>query len=112
MDLEAVKRSLELAGGGVTLLAAGLPERFFETFVLHGLSIDLIERGHVICSMTAPPRLLNSRGLLHGGLMITLVDLVGSAVFYSAGLTTSGVSLEINISYVDVAYIDVGDSLC
>ncbi|KAI0507901.1 hypothetical protein KFK09_014029 [Dendrobium nobile] len=58
MDLEAVKRSLEVAGGGVTLLAAGLPERFFETFVLHGLSIDLIERGHVICSMTAPPRLL------------------------------------------------------
>ncbi|KAI0507902.1 hypothetical protein KFK09_014030 [Dendrobium nobile] len=38
--------------------------------------------------------------------MVTMVDLVGSAVFYSAGLTTSGVSLEINISYVDVAYID------
>ncbi|XP_020595472.1 LOW QUALITY PROTEIN: acyl-coenzyme A thioesterase 13-like [Phalaenopsis equestris] len=102
MDLDAVKRSLEPASGGETLSRA----RFFETFVLYGLSIDLIEHGHVICSMKVPPRLLNSSGLLHGGLMVALVDVVGSAVFYSAGLPTSGVSLEISISYVDAAYIN------
>lgn len=36
-----------------------------------------------------------------------LVDVVGSAVIYSLGSPISGVSVEINASYFDAAYLDV-----
>ncbi|KAG1331172.1 acyl-coenzyme A thioesterase 13 [Cocos nucifera] len=101
MDLEAVRRSLEASGGDVS----ALPPGFFEEFVLHGLRIDLIEPGRVLCSMPVPPRLTSAGNFLHGGVTAALVDLIGSAVFYSVGLPTSGVSLEISVSYMDAAFI-------
>ncbi|KAK4741818.1 hypothetical protein SAY87_025406 [Trapa incisa] len=80
--------------------------RFFESFVMKGLQVDLIEPGRILCSFRVPPRLLNSGNFLHGGATASLVDLVGSAVIYTLGSSTTGVSLEINISYLDAAYID------
>lgn len=44
---------------------------------------------------------------LHGGATATLVDIVGSAAIYTMGLRGSGVSVEINVSYLDVAFLDV-----
>jgi len=35
------------------------------------------------------------------------VDLIGSAVIYTAGASHSGVSVEINVSYLDAAFLDV-----
>lgn len=40
-----------------------------------------------------------------------LVDLVGSAVIYTVGSPVMGVSVEINISYLDAAYVDVSSAL-
>ncbi|GKV49540.1 hypothetical protein SLE2022_288840 [Rubroshorea leprosula] len=105
---ESVKRYLEKGGGENDKNAAsidGMPLRFFERFIMQGLRTDLIEPGRVICSMKVPPRLLNAGKFLHGGATATLVDLVGSAVILTLGLPT-GVSVEINVSYLDAAYAD------
>ena len=53
----------------------------------------------------------NAGNFLHGGATATLVDLVGSAVIYTYGVSSSGVSVEINVSYLDAAYVDVSDFL-
>ncbi|KAJ0976831.1 hypothetical protein J5N97_012305 [Dioscorea zingiberensis] len=107
MDLEKVKRSLEAAGEEIVSTATldSLPPRFYDAFILKGLRIDAIEPGRVLCSMTVPPRLLNTGNFLHGGATASLVDVMGSAAILSAGTaTTSGVSLEISISYLDSAF--------
>lgn len=49
----------------------------------------------------------NSGNFLHGGATATLVDLVGSAAIYTVGAPMTGVSVEINVSYLDAAYADV-----
>jgi acyl-coenzyme A thioesterase PaaI-like protein len=53
----------------------------------------------------------NSGGFLHGGATASLVDLVASAVFRTAGLRTKGEPLEMNISYLDAAFADVSRPL-
>ncbi|XP_020081864.1 acyl-coenzyme A thioesterase 13-like [Ananas comosus] len=111
MDLDAVKRSLELdpdpsSSSSSSSPAAELPPSFYDAFVLHGLRIDAAEPRRVLCSLSVPPRLANSESYLHSGVIATLADVVGSAVFYSSGFPTSGVSLEISISYLDAAFIN------
>lgn len=49
----------------------------------------------------------NAGNFLHGGATATLVDVVGSAVIYTVGAPVVGVSVEINVSYLDVAYAGV-----
>lgn len=44
---------------------------------------------------------------MHSGAVATLVDLVGSVVIISTGSPTSGVSVDISISYMDAASADV-----
>ncbi|KAJ3700356.1 hypothetical protein LUZ61_004061 [Rhynchospora tenuis] len=110
MDLDAVKRSLEGESEGKAAFSSKLPDNFFDQFLLHGLSIDAVEHGRVLCSFSVPPRLSSSSGgYVHGGIIASLADVVGSAVFYSAGILTSGVSLEISVSFVDVG--SIGDEI-
>lgn len=109
MDLESVKRYLETGGYEEDKNASTIekmPLRFFERFIMQGLHIDLIEPGRVVCSMKVPPRLLNGGNFLHGGATATLVDLVGTAAMCTAGAPASGVSVEINVSYLDAAFAD------
>ena len=47
---------------------------------------------------------------MHGGATATLVDLVGTAAMCTVGAPASGVSVEINVSYLDAAFADVGIS--
>ncbi|WOL01528.1 acyl-coenzyme A thioesterase 13 [Canna indica] len=102
MDPEAVKKSLT----ETTVDAFALQSPcFFDTLVNDGLRIDLVEPGRVLCSYAVPPRLSGPGNYLHGGVVATLVDVVGSSAFLSAGLRTTGVSLDINVSYLDVAFI-------
>ena len=49
----------------------------------------------------------NAGSFLHGGATATLVDLIGSAVIFTTGVSSSGVSVEINVSYLDSAFLDV-----
>ncbi|CAK9139402.1 unnamed protein product [Ilex paraguariensis] len=104
MDLDSVKRFLEKGSPNDSSVIDSMPYRFFEPFVIQGLKVDLIEPGHIICSMKIPTRLLNSGNSLHGGATAMLVDVVGSAVIYTVGAPMTGVSVEINVSYMDAAY--------
>ncbi|KAJ6402734.1 hypothetical protein OIU84_014772 [Salix udensis] len=111
MDLESVRRYLEKGGDEDDKKASNIekmPPRFFERFVMEGLHIDLIEPGRVVCSMKVPPRLLNGSDYLHGGAAAMLVDVVGTSALISAGVFLTGVSVEINVSYLDAACADVG----
>ncbi|GMN27038.1 hypothetical protein TIFTF001_001520 [Ficus carica] len=104
MELEAVKKLLEKGEENAEAMEK-LPPRFFERLVMKGLRVDLIQPGRLLCSFTVPSRLLNAGNFLHGGATATMVDLVGSAVIYTLGArTTTGVSVEINVSYLDAAY--------
>ncbi|OAY77737.1 Acyl-coenzyme A thioesterase 13 [Ananas comosus] len=106
MELDAVKRWLEAAAAETlpTPSLSSLPSRFYDAFVLRGLRVDAAERGRLLCSLSVPPRLLNTGNFLHGGATASLIDLVGSAAFYTAGATTRGAPLEMSISYLDAAY--------
>jgi acyl-coenzyme A thioesterase 13 len=44
---------------------------------------------------------------MHGGALASLVDLVGSAAFFAGGSPTTGVSLEITVSYLKAARANV-----
>ncbi|XWS29975.1 hypothetical protein CRYUN_Cryun24cG0077400 [Craigia yunnanensis] len=103
MEAEKVKGYLE---NSATIEGDGLPLRFFERLIMHGICVDLIETGRVICSFRVPSRLLNGGNYLHGGVTATLVDLVSSAAVYTVGATFTGTSVEINVSFLDAAYAD------
>ncbi|XP_057728640.1 uncharacterized protein LOC130944367 [Arachis stenosperma] len=106
MNLESVKKYLEKPGGDTSSLVDELPPRFLEPLVINALRIDLVEPGRVLCSMKIPPRLLNSGNSLHGGATATMVDVVGSAAIPTLGHMSgrTGVSVEINVTYLDAAY--------
>ncbi|CAH2038956.1 unnamed protein product [Thlaspi arvense] len=114
MNLESVKQYLEgervenddEAGKEKESKIANLPPRFIERFVTKGIKVDLIEPARIVCSMKVPPHLLNAGNFLHGGATATLVDLIGSAVIYTTGISHTGVSVEINVSYLDAAFLD------
>ncbi|XP_011083209.1 acyl-coenzyme A thioesterase 13 [Sesamum indicum] len=109
MDFDTVKRLVEKEGGDYEFTVDSMPPRFIEPIVMQGLKIDHIERGLVVCSFTVPPRLLNTGNTLHGGATAALVDIVGSAVIFTMGAPTTGVSVEINVSYLSGA--DVGEEI-
>ncbi|KAF5803552.1 putative acyl-CoA hydrolase [Helianthus annuus] len=111
MDLESVRNYLEKSSSGASSNDIdSMPYRFFEPIIMSGLKVDLIEPGRLICSMKVPPRLLNVAKSLHGGATAALVDVVGSAVILTVEkATTTGVSVEINVSYLDAAY--AGDEI-
>nr|AFK33840.1 unknown [Medicago truncatula] len=103
-DLESVKRYLEKREAST--VDDEFPPKFLEPFILRGLRSDLIEPGHVVFSMNIPPRLLNSGKHLHVGAIVTLVDVVGAIAIPAAGFPMdTGVSLEINVSCFDAAYV-------
>ncbi|KAL6844273.1 hypothetical protein ACP4OV_025946 [Aristida adscensionis] len=104
--LEAARRMLE--GATLPSEAAGAEGlTFYDGFVLRGIRVaEAAHPGALLCHFTVPSRLLNSGGFLHGGATASLVDLVASAAFCTAGLRTRGSPLEMNISYLDAAFPD------
>lgn len=102
MDFQTIKKYLEKEPreDEVTKIHE-LPFKFFDPFIMEGLNFDVIEPGRIVASFKVPPRLLNTANTLHGGAIASLVDLVGSAVIYTSGAATTGVSVEINVSYLD-----------
>ncbi|KAF6147874.1 hypothetical protein GIB67_014454 [Kingdonia uniflora] len=106
MDLDMVKQILESASREEESSLDGLPHKFFDPFIMQGIHVDLIEPGRILCSMKVPRRLLNTGNFMHGGATASLVDLIGSAVIFTVGAPKTGVSLEINVSYLDAAFLD------
>ncbi|KAL6285338.1 hypothetical protein ACE6H2_009728 [Prunus campanulata] len=82
----------------------GLPEKFFEPFIMKGIQVDLLEPGRIVCSFKVPPRLLNGGNFMHGGATSTLVNFIGSVAILIVRTPSFGVSMEINVSYLDSAY--------
>ncbi|XP_038901328.1 putative esterase F42H10.6 [Benincasa hispida] len=83
-----------------------LPFRFFQFFVLAALRIDLIQPGRILCSLKVPDRLLNENNSLREGASALLVDCLGHAAVKTLGPSSTGVSLEVNLSFLDAAYAD------
>ncbi|KAJ0702826.1 putative acyl-CoA hydrolase [Helianthus annuus] len=112
MDFEWVKNYLEKirTSSASSNDIDSTPSKLFEAIIMWGLKLDRIDHGRVICSMKLPPRLLNVDSSLHGGAMAALVDVIGGvAIRTVTNTTTTGVSMEINVSYLDAAY--VGDEI-
>ncbi|WVZ85734.1 hypothetical protein U9M48_032623 [Paspalum notatum var. saurae] len=106
MDPEAVRRSLEPTATTAEITGSTPPLRhFYDPFVLSGVTVEAAEHGRLLCSFVVTPRLASPAGYLRSGVTATLADQLGSAVFFCSGLRTSGVSLEISVSFVDAAAI-------
>ncbi|CAA0833981.1 Thioesterase superfamily protein [Striga hermonthica] len=105
MDLESARKLVEKDDGGHGLTVDSMPARFIEPIVMQGLRLDHVERGRIVCSFTVPPRLVDSENALHGGATAAMVDIVGSAVICTTGSAFTGVSVEINVTYLDCAYV-------
>lgn len=59
MNFDEVKKFLEQEGNSKNgSIVDSMPYKFFESFIVQGVKVDLVEPGRVICSMTVPPRLL------------------------------------------------------
>ncbi|XP_051217412.1 uncharacterized protein [Lolium perenne] len=101
MDPEAVRRTLEPRASPADILGS---TRYY-VFVMSGVRLDSAEHGRVLCSFVVSPRHANSQGYLLSGVTATLADQLGAAVFYASGIGSSGVSLEINLSFVDTATV-------
>ncbi|KAL6885874.1 hypothetical protein ACP4OV_010135 [Aristida adscensionis] len=106
MDPEAVRRTLEPTASAEEITGSSPPRlHFYDPFVLNGITVDAAEHGRLLCSFVVTPRLASPAGYLRSGVTATLADQVGSAVFYCSGLASSGVSVEISMSYVDAAAV-------
>uniref|UniRef100_A0A803RBV0 Thioesterase domain-containing protein n=1 Tax=Cannabis sativa TaxID=3483 RepID=A0A803RBV0_CANSA len=102
--MEAAKRFLEKEN---KIEIDSLPPIFIEPLVSHGLKLELVEPGRLLCSFIVPNRLLNAGNFMHGGATAALVDVIGSGVMLTSGVSMTGVSVEINVSYLDAAYVGV-----
>uniref|UniRef100_A0A803RBU4 Thioesterase domain-containing protein n=1 Tax=Cannabis sativa TaxID=3483 RepID=A0A803RBU4_CANSA len=100
--MEAAKRFLEKEN---KIEIDSLPPIFIEPLVSHGLKLELVEPGRLLCSFIVPNRLLNAGNFMHGGATAALVDVIGSGVMLTSGVSMTGVSVEINVSYLDAAYV-------
>nr|XP_025880703.1 acyl-coenzyme A thioesterase 13 isoform X2 [Oryza sativa Japonica Group] len=107
MDPEAVRRSLEPTALSKEVVGPASASLRYDAFALTGVRIDAAEHGRLLCSFVVTPRIASPAGYLLSGVTATLADQLGSGVFLSSGIGTSGVSLELNLSYVDVASIGV-----
>ncbi|ORY98690.1 putative PaaI_thioesterase family protein [Syncephalastrum racemosum] len=75
----------------------------YDSLVLPGLRIVNAEEGRVRAEFTVEKQHLNRLKSVHGGLLATVVDIGGSLALASKGLYATGVSTDINISYISGA---------
>ncbi|CAH9058363.1 unnamed protein product [Cuscuta epithymum] len=114
MDLESIKRLLEGEGEEHESPAVvdSMPLRFIEPLISHGLKIQIVQPDRLLCSFKVPPRIVeHSNGSLHDGVIAALVDVIGAAAVFVGGAPATGVSVDINVSYVGAAYAGVRVSI-
>ncbi|KAL0095001.1 PaaI-thioesterase [Phycomyces blakesleeanus] len=71
--------------------------------MVHQLKITGSEPGRITAEFLVEKQHLNRLKSVHGGLLATVVDLGGSLAIASKGLFATGVSTDINISYISGA---------
>ncbi|ORZ34405.1 HotDog domain-containing protein [Catenaria anguillulae PL171] len=97
-------------GNCLAIVQKCIDKRGYDSLILSGLHIsDADPAGKVQCSMVVEDRHLNVNGTLHGGVSATLVDVVGSLAVGAMGYHGTGVSADIQVSYL--AAPKVGDKL-
>lgn len=81
-----------------SLLQAG--HGYYDCLITHCISVTHADSGRVICTMRVPANLCNAADRLHGGAITSLVDIIGSAAIFSTGAPYSGVSVDINVTFM------------
>ena len=74
----------------------------FDECVLRDLREPSFEAGRVTCVVPVTEKLENRYGTLHGGCIATLVDVVSTAALITLS-DSSGVTLDLNVSYMTAA---------
>ncbi|PHZ17233.1 esterase [Rhizopus microsporus ATCC 52813] len=88
--VQKVLKSFHAAGG-------------YDALVLPGLKLVDTKDGSVSAEFQVEKKHLNRLESVHGGLLATAVDIGGSLAIASKGLYATGVSTDINISYISGA---------
>jgi acyl-coenzyme A thioesterase PaaI-like protein len=83
---------------------------FYDHHIVKDVVIESSEPGRVVFSLCVKPRHVNSDGLLHEGVMASLVDVLGTAALITVGQRV-GMSVEINVSFMSSAVAEVKISL-
>lgn len=71
-----------------------------EATLLRNMSVISAKYGTVRCHMKIEPAHLNRFQTLHGGTIAALVDVVGSLAISSRGYFSTGVSTDLNTTYI------------
>lgn len=102
MSTTAVAREARARALGFveTVWGSFLQSSGMEPHLLRKLRVVSAEPGRVDCTMLIEPMHCNRLSILHGGVLACLVDTAGSLAVASRGLYSTGVSTDIQISYL------------
>ncbi|KAF9915639.1 hypothetical protein BX616_005676 [Lobosporangium transversale] len=81
----------------------------FDMQTLSGLKLVSASKGSISCELQVEKEHLNRLGGCHGGLLSTIVDVGGSLAIAAENMHATGVSTDLNISFVSGAKL--GDKL-
>ncbi|KAI1313015.1 hypothetical protein EDD11_002756 [Mortierella claussenii] len=81
----------------------------FDMHTLSGLKIVSASKGSILCELQVEKQHLNRLGGCHGGLISTIVDVGGSLAIATENMHATGISTDLNVSFVSGAKI--GDKL-
>ncbi|XP_052118142.1 uncharacterized protein LOC107490306 isoform X1 [Arachis duranensis] len=81
---------------------------FFDDFLRNFITVDLIQRGRITCTILAKSPICNGYGTLHGGAVASLVDILSHACARTVVVEDKELFLgETSISYLSATPIDV-----
>ncbi|KAG0057056.1 hypothetical protein BGZ83_001905 [Gryganskiella cystojenkinii] len=92
-----------------------LSYRAFDAHALSGLKLVSASKGRILCELPLEQKHMNGHGSCHGGLLSAVVDVGGSLAIAAEDMDATGVSTDLNISFVSSAKIGetlVIDSRC
>ncbi|KAF9128347.1 hypothetical protein BGW39_005156 [Mortierella sp. 14UC] len=81
----------------------------YDAYALSGLKLVSANKGSCLCELDVAPQHLNRLGGCHGGLLSTIVDVGGSLAIAAEEMHATGVSTDLNVSFVSGAKL--GDKL-
>ncbi|KAF9436178.1 hypothetical protein BGZ76_004646 [Entomortierella beljakovae] len=77
----------------------------FDTQALSGLKVVSVAKGNILCELQLEKQHLNHLGGCHGGLLSTIVDVGGSLAIANEDMFATGVSTDLNVSFISGAKI-------
>ncbi|KAF9348202.1 hypothetical protein BGX34_002622 [Mortierella sp. NVP85] len=81
----------------------------FDMQALSGLKLVSASKGSILCELDVGKEHLNRLGGCHGGLLSTIVDIGGSLAIAAEDMHATGVSTDLNVSFISSA--KMGDKL-